>query len=88
MRGEGTKIALYNIFAKIDADMEMLKGDTSKDNIIATDGCEYSSVMFIESDVRFNFRKAEVMDGYLLIGFELFRHYNAGDRFGYRGNDV
>ena len=58
MHGYGTKTTLHDVFAKIEDDMEMLKGVTSKNDIIAADGCEYSSVKFIECD------------GYLLIGFE------------------
>ena len=58
----------------------MSKGLTSKDNIVAADSCEYSSMKFIECDIWLNFRKAEVMDGYLLIGFEFSSHGDAGDR--------
>ena len=47
MHGYGTDIALYDVFAEIEDDMEMLKGVTSKNDIIAADGCEYSSLKFI-----------------------------------------
>ena len=47
MHGYGMKIALYDIFAEIENDMEMPKGFTSKNDIVAADGCEYLSVKFI-----------------------------------------
>jgi len=44
----GTKIALYDVFAEIeDYYMEMSKGVTSKNDIIAADGCEYSSMKLV-----------------------------------------
>ena len=47
MHGYRTKSALYDVFAEIENDMEMSKGVTSENDIVATDGCEYSSVKFI-----------------------------------------
>ena len=47
VHGYGTKIALYDIFAEIDYYMEMSKGVTSKNDIIAADGCEYSNVKLV-----------------------------------------
>ena len=88
MHGYGTKISLYDIFTEIEDDMEMSKSVTSKNDIIAVDGCEYSSVKFIECDVTLNFIEAEFMDGYLLIGFEFSSHCDAGDRVGDGGNNV
>ena len=46
MHGYGTEIALYDVFAEIEDGMEMSKGVTPKNDIIASDGCEYSSVKF------------------------------------------
>ena len=82
MHGEGTKIALDNVFAEIEDDMKMSKGVTSKDNVIAADGCEYWSVKFMEGDIRLNFRQVEVLDGNLLIGLEFSGHDDTRDGFG------
>ena len=88
IHGERTKIALDNICVEIEDDVKISKGVVSKDNIIATDVCEYLSVKFIECDVRLNFRKVELMDSNLLVGFEFSGHCNTGDGFGYGRNDV
>ena len=44
MRGYGTKIALYDVFAEIEDYMEMSKCITSENDIIAAYGCEHFSV--------------------------------------------